>query len=180
MLNFTSNVYGKTVHLDWQTASEVNTSHFVVERSSDGVRFEDIGKVDAAGNSSERKSYAFQDKDAMNMNANKIFYRLKMLDNDKKVTYSKVLPVHKRGEKQLLVYPNPAVDNLKLLIHSLDRQHVVVNIFDESGRKVYSQSVNIAAGNNSHIINVASFSKGSYYINVEAENGVETGKFVKN
>ena len=39
------------VALNWQTASEIDNEHFIVEHSIDGRAFEDIGKVDGNGNS---------------------------------------------------------------------------------------------------------------------------------
>ena len=38
-----------TVENVWETASEVNVSHFNVQRSIDGITFETIGKVNAKG-----------------------------------------------------------------------------------------------------------------------------------
>lgn len=50
-LNFKGEQVQDAVLLTWVTASEFNSRHFVVERSVDGLRFEKIGQVKAAGNS---------------------------------------------------------------------------------------------------------------------------------
>jgi hypothetical protein len=47
----------KKVDLEWVTASEINTSHFVIERSTDGSTFSDAGTVFAFGNTTEQKNY---------------------------------------------------------------------------------------------------------------------------
>ncbi len=56
LLDFTVTKNGNIAQLKWQTANEVNTSHFDIERSTDGVNFTAIGKVDAAGNSFDQRT----------------------------------------------------------------------------------------------------------------------------
>jgi hypothetical protein len=46
----------------WSTLTEQNTSHYIVERSLDGVNYTATGNnVPAAGNSSEKREYQMQD-----------------------------------------------------------------------------------------------------------------------
>jgi hypothetical protein len=75
-VNLSSNKY---VILNWQTAQEINTSHFIIERSANGTDFSSIGKVSASGNNSITKDYLYTDtKPAKGTN----YYRLKMVDAD--------------------------------------------------------------------------------------------------
>jgi hypothetical protein len=61
LLNFTYSIINQTVKLQWQTTNEINSDYFSIERSSDGLNFSGIGKVNAAGNSNGLKQYAFID-----------------------------------------------------------------------------------------------------------------------
>jgi hypothetical protein len=44
------NIDPKTNHLTWETATEINSDYFQIERSTDADHFEKIGQIKAAGN----------------------------------------------------------------------------------------------------------------------------------
>src|SRR5690606_31828449 len=84
LTSFAANVDGRNVELTWKTATETNTSNFIIERKeSDG--WMNAGSVNAAGNSTQINEYSFVDK---NLNAGKYSYRLKMVDLDGTFEYS--------------------------------------------------------------------------------------------
>jgi parallel beta-helix repeat protein len=124
--------------LNWSTSSEVNTRQFVVERSIDGVKYTDAGKVNAAGNSSVRINYLYEDKQAFTA-ANTLYYRLRIEDNDG--TYNLSNSIRISGEKvtaSVNVSPNPfrnsfMVSNLK----ANDK----IEVMDINGRTVTTTSV---------------------------------------
>jgi hypothetical protein len=95
----------KTVQLKWVTASESASSHFEIEKSSDGVKFQTIGKVVAAGINGSGGEYQFTDAETI---ANTTYYRLRQVDQD---GHFKILPmrvVQPRGKAVgTTVYPNP-------------------------------------------------------------------------
>src|SRR6185369_13902085 len=70
------------VRLDWTTASEINNSYFTIERSLDGIAYEEIGRVEGAGNSTYDISYNYTDQ-SPSAHAT-IYYRLKQTDFDGK------------------------------------------------------------------------------------------------
>ncbi|MEL6925354.1 MAG: hypothetical protein AAFO94_15005, partial [Bacteroidota bacterium] len=69
----------QNVEISWETATEVNASHFDVERSIDGQNFETIGSVRAAGNSVSTQWYDLTDDDVF---AGVYYYRLRQVDLD--------------------------------------------------------------------------------------------------
>ena len=70
------------VNLSWTTASEDNTSHFVVSHMSSSTDLKPIGSVEAAGNSQEELNYRFvHDKPHPGVN----YYNLKTYDRDGKL-----------------------------------------------------------------------------------------------
>src|SRR6185436_10796251 len=77
LLNFDAVKQGTTSQLSWQTSSEINSDHFEIEYSKDGVTWQTLGNVAAAGNSSVTKSYGFNHPNPVN-GAN--YYRLKQVD----------------------------------------------------------------------------------------------------
>lgn len=96
---------GKT-HLTWATASEHNNEGFEIEKSTDGTRFEKIGFVAGAGNSNQKKEYAFEDASAFERSVQVVYYRLRQVDHDGAFEYSKIVSVRNTtGSKSIKIYP---------------------------------------------------------------------------
>lgn len=107
LLTFSGHRKGSVNMLTWETAEEINTEKFIIQRSSDGKNYADAGIVNA--NNTDGHQYHFDDLYKEN---GKILYRLKMQDKDGKFTYSKVISLlgESTMENEVLVYPNPATN----------------------------------------------------------------------
>ena len=92
----TARITGKSVLLDWNTISELNNSHFEVERSFDMNEFKTVGLVldgfIAEGNG---KRYAFKEDVAVIRHNHAAYYRLKQWDVYGNISYSTVVKVQK-------------------------------------------------------------------------------------
>lgn len=80
LLTFSGLQEERTIGLNWTTASEINSDHFLLERSIDGKTFELIANVNAAGNSSSALNYKIYDSQPPL--AKVIYYRLRQIDKD--------------------------------------------------------------------------------------------------
>jgi hypothetical protein len=110
LLSFRGERLGPHDVVTWVTASEVNSSHFIVEKALDGEAFYSVGVVSAAGNSSQLSEYQFVDK---NLGEKVIFYRLKMVDLDGSSAYSQIISTSGDPlESEPVIYPNPFSDRL--------------------------------------------------------------------
>lgn len=178
LLRFGGDVVGNSVRLNWSTAQETNTSHFEIQRSTDGRNFQTVGKVTAAKNSAVKKDYTYDDLNAL-ANGGKVFYQLKTVDADGKFTHSKILPFTKGSESKLLTYPNPVRDELTVTASTGNRKQLSLLVFDASGKQVYSQKLASLQGSNVYPVPVGSFAKGTYYVKLITDGGVETSRFVK-
>jgi hypothetical protein len=118
LISFDAKVSGsKRVDVSWKTSSEVNNSHFVLERSYNAKNFEEIGRVEGRGDSNIESTYSFIDNDPLPGTS---YYRLKQVDFsvkgsdgkmvDGKSTLSRTVSVFREGTELLTVYPNPAHD----------------------------------------------------------------------
>jgi len=74
--------------ISWTTVQETQNEYFIIEKSIDGIEFKEVSQIDAAGNSEETNAYRFLDISTGEMQC---FYRLKQLDFDKQMSYSKTL-----------------------------------------------------------------------------------------
>jgi hypothetical protein len=172
LIDFGYEILNTTVHLQWQTTSEINSSYFLIERSVDGVNFSGIGKVNAAGNSTALKQYSFIDNTPLNTN----YYHLKEVDLDGKYTYSKILQVNIPQTQALILLGNPVQNNLQIQINNSTLSTNYLSIFDFSGRRLKTFN----AQNGVQNIDVSFLSSGTYMLQlITADGKVFDKPFVK-
>ncbi|MFZ6010470.1 MAG: T9SS type A sorting domain-containing protein, partial [Bacteroidota bacterium] len=125
------------VRLNWITAMEINNDYFTIERSKNGIRFEEVAKVAGAGNSSLRKTYSFVDDGPLGGIS---YYRLKQTDFDGHFGYSDVVMVKMPETKVVSLYPNPSDGtHINLQLPEVQRgSPIIITIFDVLGRSVYN------------------------------------------
>ncbi len=106
LLSFTANATNnRTVEIKWETATEENSDYFVVERSENLKTFEQVARVQSAGNTSERRSYSTIDS---NPTVGTNYYRLKEFAvGGSPRTYSPVAVNVDANNAGTIVYPNP-------------------------------------------------------------------------
>ena len=163
--------------LVWKTNTELNTAYFAVERSLDGKSFKEVGKV-TAQNTKNGASYKFDDVQLPM--AEKIYYRLKMVDIDQKFEYSSVASVWmndgKKGNIQL--QGNVVKEQLILSMNQAAQGMMSYQIIDLNGR-VYASNQWSQNGNQNVEINISNLNAGFYILKVNGSNQQETFKFVK-
>ncbi len=149
---FKATIDNNIVVLNWQTASEINSNYFDIERSDDGQFFFSIGKVMANGNSNQPVSYNFTDKKASNNNGSLIFYRLKLVDKDGSFKYSNHISVKPviSGITVKNLYPTiiRKNDQVSTEIISDKARTMDLSIFDETGRSLQNIKLSLVTGNN--------------------------------
>lgn len=172
LLYFNVKAEGNKAHLSWRTATEQNSDRFDIERSFDGLSFEKIGWVKAAGNSTSHIDYTYYD---LNPKKGINYYRLKEVDIDNSLQYSEIKSARFGDDPPFTLYNNPTNgSDLKLTINIVPS---VLSVFDASGRKV--KEMNVTTSSNS--LSVSGLTSGTYLavLNKDGEViGVE--KFVVN
>jgi hypothetical protein len=161
MLTFTGYAENKTNVLEWATATEQNNSHFVVERSTNGIDFNEIGKVAGAGTTNTKQNYTFTD-DLRTISSplegqGEAYYRLRQVDFDGKSAYSNVIVITRKTGNNTAVYPNPITDVINITTNNSNQP---ITITDIMGRTVYYNS-SIAP-----TINTTDFVAGLYFVTI--------------
>jgi hypothetical protein len=106
----------KSARIEWTTATEQNSSYFVVERSTDAVNWNAIATLEAAGNSVSTLNYSFVDNDIRQYDL--VYYRLKEYDLDAAMMQSGIVSLNcVETTAGFDVYPNPANAQLNVLIN---------------------------------------------------------------
>lgn len=177
-LTFDGRAVDKHVDLDWATGAEMNSSHFIVERSADGINFEAIGRVNAAGMSMTRTDYKFSDMaplDGVN------YYRIQQIDNVGVSTSSRTVNVLFQSGTSLFVFPNPATETLQASLSKAIKGTVRWRILDMSGRQVGEGSLSNSEGITQFTVPVVRLESGSYALEVLEGKGAVVGnvRFVK-
>jgi len=121
---FTGRWANGAAELKWSTASEKNSSRFVVERSNGGdAAFRPVGQVTAAGNSTTAH-YQLRDAEAGAQGVSTLYYRLRQVDKDGKQEFSPLVTVtvgkQAAIEPVVEVYPNPAADAQVVSVHIIN------------------------------------------------------------
>jgi len=118
--------------LSWETIDELNTDHFVVQRSIDGIGFDSIAVIAAAG--SGNNSYSFTD---LRLPASSVFfYRLSMVDKDGSAGYSQTIILHAAPAAGLCLYPDPARDMVTLQLKDNSLVNTPLSVLDIGGHLI--------------------------------------------
>jgi len=171
LLSFTGRLQNdNSVLLNWKTENEINTSHFTIERSIDGNRFNGIGNVPANGrnNAGGSFNYAFTDNDAINQSSQRLYYRLKMVDIDGTYKYSNIVSISlPLTTSKLSISPNPVINEAKVTIASPADGNVKWKLIDNVGRIILKGSENVKKGSgNNFTIDMNKLPAGTYYLSV--------------
>lgn len=176
LLNFSADKLNSSIQLQWQTENEFNTAFFNVERSTDGISYINLGKVNAKGNSIATTSYGYVDN-ISNFTVAKLFYRLQQADNDGKTTYSKVVSINLENKQTgFIIFPNPASDYITIIPGSKSSlENATLIITDISGHVLIKQKI---TNPGSQKILLSSLAKGLYSISIITPEKVQTEKLI--
>ncbi|WP_149867102.1 T9SS type A sorting domain-containing protein [Solirubrum puertoriconensis] len=111
LTSFAATRQGQGVQLRWQTAQEMNSAWFEVQRSTDGKHFVAIERLAAAGTSSSQRTYSWNDVAAP---TGVLYYRLLQMDSDGASKYSRAVTVASVNLHSVRIFPNPATDVIRL------------------------------------------------------------------
>ncbi len=150
----------KKTMITWTTASEINSDFFTIERSIDRVDWEQVIKIDGAGNSSSSLDYIWQDENPF---LGVSYYRLKQTDFNGQYFYSNVVATECNSSNTIVsVYPNPAVN--QITITGLESELKHLRIHNVLGQDVTNQTRQISSTESIIVIDLANLSTGLYHI----------------
>ncbi len=165
-INLSASLTGSDVALSWKTLTELNSSRFDIERSTDGINFAKIGEKAAAGSSTSDVNYSYADA---GMNVSVYYYRLKLVDLDGKVSYSNIAAVRKSSIKTIKVFPNPAVENLSVEFSNAKGSYTIT-LLNQAGQEVQNIKADISNTVQYVKINRNNVAAGMYYVRVKENN----------
>lgn len=180
LLQFKGKKQAAFILLEWITANESNVNRFEIERSGDGSVFEKLNSVTAVGNSSSNKAYSYTDINPLPVTN---YYRLKMIDNDGKFTYSNLVVIAGNKPEKIVINkinPNPFKNEINISIYLLQQQQLTMQLVDMAGRMAVTRAFTCTSGENKLVIyDLGSLSPGMYFIKVIAADAIVQQKAIK-
>jgi len=162
LLSFAALYNGNNVELKWKTASEINNSHFDIERSIDGKAFKAIATINGNGTTNVINEYKYTDSEDL---SGGYYYRLKQVDYDGQFEYSEVKYVYVSGSNDaMLVYPNPAENIVTLEFNSYQGKAKTVTFVNTLGQVLMEQQASVVDGQNKLEVDISALPKGNYFV----------------
>jgi uncharacterized repeat protein (TIGR01451 family) len=145
----------------WNTVNEINTAYFILEKSFDGIHFISTVEIAAKGFGDNNYFYSIP-------KSGKVFLRLKMVDKDGSVSYSKIILINSISTQHILISPNPVKNYLNITLNSTGVISLKCKLVNSLGAVVKSFSLKSGF----HSINVSDLATGVYCL----QTGIETIK----
>lgn len=165
LLYFKGIVTNDHAQLTWATAQEEGNDHFEIESSADGKYFTSIGSIAGAGTSGQQKTYAFTDPQ---IHFGSWYYRLRMVAlNGKTLQYSAILRVdNKQLNTTLAFFPNPAKDQLTVLVNDKQKGLLRIRLIGMDGRVLLQKQWMKQQDVMTNVVDVSELVRGMYLMEV--------------
>lgn len=167
LISFSGEIVINQTILRWSTGSEINNSHFEIQKSIDGKSFETIGIVEGNGNSTELIEYNYVDLDVSTA-----YYRLKQIDYDLNFEYSDVILIENESSSISII--QNLTSNQFLITGN---GNYTINLFSVNGKLIFKKELFI---NGQELLIIPSSYSGYYVMNVESNFEITTKKGIIN
>lgn len=166
LVSFTAQPQGSTVQLEWKVAEQLNIKGYIVEFSTDGRNFSQIGNVTANSNANARYNAVHQNP-VTGIN----YYRIRITERDGSFYYSDIRRVNFGKGGSIIVYPNPAKDIINITLSSIYvNKPSSISIISVDGRILTTQKT--TASNQTETVDVSRFAAGKYILRIVTETEV--------
>lgn len=171
LVSFTCSPEGNGTRLSWQTVSELNNSHFVIEKSEDAIVFDSVGLIEGSGTSNVLRNYSF-------FHEGNGYYRLRQVDINGQEKTTDIIdcrgmitdtPNNQLGNIE--IFPNPTAGTV-IIKNAIG----TVTLIDVLGRQLFSQKIT----RQNNMFSLELVPAGMYYVRLETQSGtVSTYKVLK-
>ncbi|GAC1424234.1 MAG: hypothetical protein NVS9B7_09390 [Flavisolibacter sp.] len=178
LLNFAGKISNGRARFDWNTADNETGDHFELEFSSNGRSFNQIAAI-ACTIKEGLEAYTYTDK---NIFSGKAFYRLKMVNKNHSISYSRVVMIDdgtKKDEK-LVILENPVNSDLTFKYNASVNEIAWVSLYNTSGLKVFTRRLLVNEGANSASFPIPNnIATGTYLLEVTSNAERQVAKIIK-
>lgn len=174
--DFTGTMTEQGVALKWSTLMEKNTDRFIVERSLDGLNFQTVAELPAAGNAESTTEYEALDQTPL---TGTTFYKVRQVDQDGKQSQTEVIQVMTQTlAPEFEIYPNPSRGHQSMTFREMPESSISLQVFDLQGRLQRTQTIQGSAGTVKTEVNWEALPAGIYWLIVQSGSFKKTEKLV--
>ena len=155
--------------LKWTSSSEFNVDKYLIERSENGADYVEIGNMEAVGLSMEALNYQFEDLQPLTGMA---YYRVKLVRSNGTSASSNTFAIEQQFMNDVEVvkaFPNPADDNLNVVLSSKKESTYQLTLSTLNGQKVFDSQQTVQKGLTYNSIDIREFQNGFYFLTVSQE-----------
>lgn len=147
--------------LTWTTVSERNNDYFTIWHSNDGITFNEIGKVNGSGNSSQQIDYRFE---LSNLYNNVNYFYITQTDYDGSIERFNTISFEDcfKNNNEPIIYKDH-----EGIIHVYGVKIESIGFYDLNGKLIKK----VDEINSHSIIRTDNLSKGLYFINIRNKEG---------
>jgi hypothetical protein len=176
LISITGRNKGKVNTVNWKTATEANSKSYEIERSAEGTNFETVVTMKSANNPAG--SFYHYEDNISRTNTRTLYYRLKMIDNDGRYTYSSIISINIEGRTEKIVLAgNPAKRNITIITPATLLQKPLQAEVINANSMVMKKIIVYTASTNLDVSNLAG---GKYFIRfMQGGTVLQTEGFVK-
>jgi hypothetical protein len=178
LISLNANCDDNNVAIQWTTASEFNADKYIIERSKDGVMWQEKGTVLAAGTTNQTSNYSFTDADVRD--ASVMYYRLSQVDFDGSVAVYPPISSNCEAKVGIVLFPNPGRDQLYVQFNHQKAEAIQIEIRNPIGAVIRTQNFSLSEGLNLLSVDIDNLESGQYFV-VEVYESAKTEikKFIK-
>lgn len=173
-------IENKFIRLKWVTETEIDNMGFEIHRSADGLDFNNIGWVNGNGNTTETKTYSYDDK---TIDANiRYYYRLKQIDFDGDSEFSPIASAEIRNHGGVLEIgdftPNPAKNSTAINITTDSDMDAQFTFIDMMGKVAKQGLVSFTKGSHLYYFDINELVAGNYIVAITTSDSKHSKKLV--
>lgn len=169
--SFTGKIVDAVNRLEWTTETEKNVAWHMLERSADGIHWNEINRQAGKADAQLPSDYSFDDTRPLQ----KSFYRLRSLDYDGQAVLSSIVVLTRQETLGIdRVFPSPTSDRLNVSFSTPDERDIYLRVSDITGKIVLETSIFAPKGHNNTALSLQDLPAGVYIVSLSDGSSVVT------
>lgn len=162
LLSFNAVPEKEAIHLFWEVADETDLKGYTLQRSDDKQNFKPMAWIESERQQQNRYQY-IDEQVRPNL---WYYYRLKMVEDDNRISYSEVKSARLTANGTMEIYPNPTNGDMNILITTTESETVMIDILSTNGQLIRQMQINVQEGLTQQAIDLEGVAAGTYWVKV--------------
>jgi hypothetical protein len=164
------------IAVEWNTQSEIDMKHYIVEKSAYGNSFSNVATVMPKSGSTNKYVWF----DAIPNNGPN-YYRIKAISQNGEIKYSSIVVVKLNSKgSTVAIYPNPVkASTIQLSLSNMEKGNYSINLFNQLGQQIWTRQISHNGGSSNQTIQLGNIASGVYKIRITNGSAVTNHTFIK-